>query len=223
MSSIIKEGAIFQEAEIVSSSANKAIFRMVLQTCDEKNQNKRMYPKNVLMSAMKNCNDRIKNRAFYSELDHPMIYGNDAHDGMRQTTVLLKEASHILIDYEFQGNKLIGEMESLDTTNGKILLGLLKQKTGVGMSMRGMAELDRRGDVNVVQSPLYIISYDAVSMPSHKAAVVDFRECRFESLNVLQESCSGGYICTPDGRCYLPNYIDALVEKKIITFNKIWL
>ena len=40
-------------------------------------------------------------------------------------------------------------METTSTPKGAILHGLLKDKTGVGFSMRGLAELERLTDHNV--------------------------------------------------------------------------
>jgi len=221
MQKFIGEAAVYQEAEIIQKSPEKAVFRMVLQTCDEVNQNKRMYPKKVLMEGMKNAEERINGRKFMGEADHPLISGNEQFDGMRQTTVLLKEVSHLLRNYEFQGNKLVGEMETLRTPNGKTILGLLQDKVALGVSMRGMAELSQSNQgVNIVQSPLYIITFDAVSLPSHKAAVVDFNEMKFESKNLLTESC--GTVCY-NGICYLPDYFDKLVESKVIKFFDRWV
>ena len=223
MSSFILETPIFQEAKIVSSQdPKKAIFRMTMQTGNEVNQNKRMYPLDVLRGGMKNNDERIKRRAMLGEMDHPVPSGNETFDGIRQTTVQLKEASHIVRDYDFKGNHLVGELETTSTPNGAILLGLLKDKSGIGLSMRGMAELEKQGDVNVVKAPLYIITFDSVSLPSHKSAIVDFNEMRFESLSVLTESCNG-VVCTPDGKCYLGNYFDKLVESKIIKFFDKWV
>lgn len=221
MSNFIIEGAIFQEAQIIKSDPKKAIFRMTMQTADEINQNRRMYPKTVLGDAMNQCKERMARRAMLGELDHPVPSGNESYDGVRQTTVQLKEASHIIRDYEFKGNHLIGELETASTPNGQIFLGLLKDRSGVGLSMRGMAELERRNEVNVVKAPLYIITFDAVSLPSHRSAVVDFNEMRFESLNLIQESC--GTICTPNGQCFLPDYFDKLVESKVIKFFDRWV
>ena len=59
MPHFIAESAIFQEAEVVSSKPGKAIFRMVMQTSDEVNQNRRMYPHSVLDEGMKACKPRI--------------------------------------------------------------------------------------------------------------------------------------------------------------------
>lgn len=221
MQTFIGERAIYQEAEVVKINPQKAIFKLTLQTCDDVNQNKRLYPKKVLSSAMKQAEERISNRKFLGETDHPLVQGNESYDGMRQTTVLLKEASHLLRTYEFQGNNLVGEMETLRTPNGKIILGLLQDKVTLGVSMRGLAELTKSNQgINIVQDPLYIITFDAVSLPSHKSAVVNFNEMRFESKNMLTESC--GTVCH-NGICYLPDYFDKLVESKIIKFFDRWI
>jgi len=221
MPKFVIEGAILQEAEVVKKKYDKAIFRMVLQTADEVNQNKRMYPKAVLQEAMQKCEERISRRAMIGELDHPVPSGNEDFDSIRQTTVLLKEASHLLRAYEWRNNLLVGELETTNTPNGKILLGLLMDRSGIGLSMRGMAELQRKNDISIVTSPLLIITYDAVSLPSHKSAVVDFNECKFEASMITESEC--GTICTPDGVCYLASYFDMLVERKMIQFFDRWV
>ncbi|MFW9871509.1 MAG: hypothetical protein ACFFG0_00195 [Candidatus Thorarchaeota archaeon] len=220
MSSLIIEGSLFSEAKMIKETPTKAIFRCPIQSVDEVNQNHRLYPSDVLSEGMGNCEGRINRRAFYSELDHPLPTGIDQVDGIRQTTVSLEKVSHIIRDYEFRNKHLIGEMETTSTPNGAILLGLLKDKTGVGFSMRGLAELERLQDHNVVKSPLTIIAFDAVSMPSHQSAVVDFNEMKFEQ-DMLFESPSG--ILCLNGRCFMPEYFDKLVETKVIKFFDRWV
>jgi hypothetical protein len=217
---LIIEQSIFSEAKIVKTTPTKAIFRCPIQTVDEINQNHRLYPSGVLKEGMGNCGPRMKRRAFYSELDHPLPSGNQQVDGIRQTTVSLEKVSHIIRDYEFNGTNLMGEMETTSTPNGGILFGLLKDQTGVGFSMRGLAEIERMEDHNVVKSPLTIIAFDAVSAPSHKTAVVDFNEMKFEQ-NMLFESQSG-MVCV-DGKCFMPDYFDRLVETKVIKFFDKWV
>jgi len=217
--SLIVEGSLFSEAKVVNSDSSRAIFRCPIQTVDEVNQNHRMYPSTVLKEGMGNCDSRMRRRAFYSELDHPLPTGNQQIDGIRQTTVSLERASHIIRDYEFNGNFLMGEMETLSTEKGKNLHALLRDKTGVGFSMRGLAELERLQDHNVVKAPLLIIAFDAVSMPSHKSAVVDFNEMKFEQ-SMLFENC--GVICT-DGRCFMPDYFDKLIETRMASFFDRWV
>lgn len=220
-SNLIVEQSIFSEANIVKQTPTKAIFRCPIQTVDEVNQNGRMYPKGVLQESMDGCASRMKNRAFYSELDHPLPTGNQQVDGIRQTTVSLEHVSHIITDYEFRGNHLVGQMETTSTPKGQILFGLLRDKTGLGFSMRGMAELLRTETHNVVKSPLTVIAFDSVSSPSHRSAVVDFKEMKFEQ-NMLFEHQNSGMICA-NGRCFMPDYFDKLIETKMITFFERWV
>lgn len=220
MGNLIIEQSIFSEAKMLKETPTKAIFRCPIQTVDEVNQNNRMYPSDVLNEGMGNCQDRMKRRAFYSELDHPLPSGNEQIDGIRQTTVSLEKVSHIIRDYEFRNNMLMGEMETTSTPNGGILLGLLKDKTGVGFSMRGLAELERLPNHNVVKSPLTVIAFDAVSMPSHKSAVVDFNEMKFEQSMLFEQK--NGVVCV-NGRCFMPDYFDKLIETKAINFYDRWV
>lgn len=219
MSSLIIESSIFSEAKMIRETPTKAIFRCPIQSVDEVNQNHRLYPSAVLSEGMQNCVSRMKRRAFYSELDHPLPTGNQQIDGIRQTTVALEKVSHIIRDYEIRNQHLFGELETTSTPNGNILLGLLRDKTGVGFSMRGLAELERLSDHSVVKSPLTIIAFDAVSMPSHKSAVVDFNEMKFEQTMLFE--CPG-MICY-NGRCFMPDYFDKLVENKVIKFFERWV
>ena len=225
MSVIICESAIMQEAEIIKNTKNKARFRMVMQTADDVNRNKRMYPYDVLNNGMSECKKAMKTKSFYGEMDHPIPTGNDQFDMARQTQVLLKELSHYILDYQWDGNKLIGELETASTENGFKLHGLLKDKSGVGLSMRGMASLEKTNDYNKVTGPLTIVGFDAVSKPSHSSAVVNFNEIHFESQQYLKESVTetNNTICTPDGICYLSNYFDKLVEQKIVQFFDTWI
>lgn len=219
MSSLIIEQSIFSEAKMIKETPSKAIFQCPIQSVEEINQNNRLYPKNVLEEGMGSCSSRMNRRAFYSELDHPIPTGNQQVDGVRQTTVALEKVSHIVRAYDFRDKLLFGEMETTSTPNGAILLGLLRDRTGVGFSMRGMAELERLSDHNRVKSPLTIIAFDAVSMPSHKSAVVDFNEMKFEAKMITEKA---GMVCLGD-QCFLPDYFDKLIERKSITFFDRWV
>lgn len=226
MPHFIAESAIFQEAQVVKSSPGKAIFRMIMQSADEINQNRRMYPHQVLDEGMAACKPRIERKAFYGELDHPTPTGRETFDEIRQTTVMLKEVGHIIRDYEWRGKHLVGELETASTPNGAIMAGLLKDGSGVGLSMRGLATIKRQDSFNEVEGPLTVVAFDSVSLPSHKSAVVDFSEMKFESQRFLTENIresDSGVICTPDGQCYLANYFDRLVESKVVEFFDRWV
>jgi len=201
------------------NNSNKAIFRQVVQSADDINQNRRKYPRDVLSEAMKTCEPLISRKALLGELDHPASSSDSVANSQRQTTVSLENVSHIIRSYDFVGNDLVCEIETTSTPKGAILLGLIKDKAGIGMSMRGLAELRRENDYNVVTSPLTIISFDAVSRPSHVGAVINFNEMRFESTMLTE---SAGHICV-NGKCFLPDHFDRLVESKMITFLNRWV
>lgn len=216
MSYFLMEQGILQEAEIVNTKdASKAIFRLAIQDADSINQNKRLYPRSVLEEGIRNCQTRIRGRAFLGEMDHPLPTGN--FDEVRQTTVMLSEVSHLVRDTEWRGNILFAEFETLNTPKGVIALNLIKDRIGLGTSMRGLAELERKPDYNLVKGPLYIVTYDLVSNPSHQIAKVDAQHVRFESIT----ENTNGLVCV-NGQCYLPDYFDKIVETRMIKFFKKW-
>ena len=213
---LMEHCSILQEAEVAKNNSSKCVFRLAIQDADTINQNKRYYPRGVLEEGIRNCEPKINNRSFLGELDHPIPTGR--FDEVRQTTVLLSEVSHVIRDYEWRGNVLWAEFETLGTPKGQIAHNLIKERIGLGTSMRGMAELDRQPRYNLVKGPLYIVTYDLVSNPSHKVAKVDEQQVRFE---MVQESASK-MVCI-NGQCYLPDYFDKLVETKVVNFMKRWV
>ena len=91
--------------------------------------------------------------------------------------------------------------------------GLILDRVPVGFSLRGLADVEDRNDFQEVIAPLIIISYDSVSEPSHNTATI--QEIKNENVvRIIKESKQ--LICCSNGKCYLPNYFDELVERKII-------
>ncbi|MEM4066583.1 MAG: hypothetical protein QXV17_06965 [Candidatus Micrarchaeaceae archaeon] len=52
----------------------------------------------------------------YGELDHPI---SDNVDRIGQT--MLKEVSHVLLDYQIEDDKVFGRIRTLPTPNGSIV------------------------------------------------------------------------------------------------------
>jgi hypothetical protein len=216
MSNLLIEKAVFQIPDKVKKyTGDKVIFEAYLQEAELQNQNKRVYPKNVLVDAINKINDKISRRSFLGELDHPI-----STNQIRQTTVLYKEVSHIIREVSWEGNLLRGIIETTPyTSNGKTLGGLVLDRVTVGFSLRGLADVQDSGGSQVVMAPLIMIGYDSVSEPSNNKATI--QEIRNESLvQVVHESRN--IICTSDGHCYLPDLFDQLVERKILTLKKKW-
>jgi hypothetical protein len=210
----IKEAAVFNPPEKVKKyNDGKVIFETYLQEAEERNQNKRVYPKDVLDAGLRRIEEKIKKRNFIGELDHPI-----SSNQVRQTTVLYKEVSHLVREWGWEGNLLRAVVETTPyTPNGKILSGLAADNVSIGFSLRGLADVQDNGQFQLVMSPLICICYDAVSEPSNVKATI--QEIRNESLvHVVHESKQ--LVCTSDGVCYLPNYFDQLVENKLINLRK---
>lgn len=210
----ISEAAVFAQPEKVKKFLDgKVVFEAYLQEANVKNQNKRMYEKNVLNEGMKRINDKIDRRAFVGELDHPIT-----EDQVRQTTVLYKEASHLVREWGWDNNLLKGVVETLPyTPNGKTLSGLILDRIPVGFSLRGLADLEDHGSYQRVLDPLIIISFDSVSEPSHTKATI--QEIRNEHVvRIIKES--NNLVHCSNGKCYLVDYFDELIERQFLKLDK---
>jgi hypothetical protein len=221
--SIVIEGAVFDVPDRFKKYTDgKVIAECYLQTADEKNQNRRVYPRSVLDQGMKAIQEKIDNRRFVCELDHPI-----SDNQIRQTTVEYKNASHIVREWWWEGNRIKGVIESLPySASGKILSGLIADHIPVGFSLRGLADVNDAGGAQYVQAPLIVISYDAVSEPSHKGSqVTEVRQegkcmelTHTEGLKILNEAKN--FYTLNNGNTYTGNALDYLVENKIIKLMK---
>ena len=228
---------ISEESSIVSAPVIKGKFKnrdwirmeCILQTAGDINKNKRRYKKEILESGLSTVYERIADGSFLGELDHPI----DTRP-MRQVSVLFKEASHRILETWWEGNILKSVVETLDTPNGHILRNIAIQGVPVGWSFRGMGEVkpvsESGGNFYDVTGPLVVITWDAVSNPSHKQArLVKITESVQDEINeCLQETSQkfiheqdglvekNGMICTKEGICYLPNQFDEFVQKRVV-------
>jgi len=213
-SNIIIEAAVFAAPEKVKKYTDgKVIFEAYLQEADVKNQNKRLYPKAILDESMTKLNDKIKRRSFLGELDHPT-----SGDQTRQTTVQYQNISHIIREWGWDGSMIRGVVETTPyTPNGKILSGLIYDRVPVGFSLRGLADVEDKGTHQEVMAPLITICYDSVSEPSHHSATI--QEIKNENvIHIINESKH--LIQCNNGRCYLPDYFDELIEQRILKLTK---
>ena len=213
-SNIVIESAVFAAPEKVKKYTDgKVIFEAYLQEADVKNQNKRLYPRRVLDIAMKKVDEKIKRRAFLGELDHPIT-----GDQIRQTTVMYQNVSHIIREWGWDGPMIKGVIETTPySQSGKILSGLIYDRVPVGFSLRGLADVEDRGSFQEVMDPLIVICYDSVSEPSHNSATI--QEIKNENvIHIMNESKQ--LIRCSNGKCYLPNYFDELIEKRILRLTQ---
>ena len=139
----------------------KVIVQGVLQRAGSKNQNGRIYPKDILMREVKNYKGvQVKERRALGELDHP-----------ESSVVNLQNVSHNVTDCWFKGDDVVGKVEVLDTPAGKILKELLKAGIKLGISSRGLGSVDQIDESTVtVKDDFELICWDFVSNPSTHGA-----------------------------------------------------
>ena len=138
------------------------IVQGVLQRAGSKNQNGRVYPRNILDREAKRYNEEfIKQNRALGELDHP-----------ESSVVNLNNVSHNILKIWWKGDDLMGAVQILDTPSGKILKALFKEGITLGISSRGLGsvkELRNEGVVEV-QDDFELICWDFVSNPSTHGA-----------------------------------------------------
>tara|TARA_Y100000287_G_scaffold81673_1_gene64738 strand:- start:256 stop:888 length:633 start_codon:yes stop_codon:yes gene_type:complete len=139
----------------------------VLQRANAKNQNGRVYPKDILKREVNKYMGReVKENRAYGELDHP-----------ESSVVELKNTSHIVRDVYWRGDDVMGTVEILNTPAGKILQEIINAKCTVGISSRGMGsvkQISEDGTVAVEQD-FELICWDFVSNPSTHGAFMSPR------------------------------------------------
>ena len=151
-----------QITESMSTNDGKLIVKGVLQRADAKNQNGRVYPKDLLMrEAKKYTENFIQQKRALGELDHP-----------DSSVVNLQNASHNVMEMHFNGNDLVGTVEVLGTPSGNILKELFKSGIKLGISSRGLGSVETIGESGAqeVQPDFELIAFDFVSNPSTHGA-----------------------------------------------------
>ncbi len=145
-----------QLTENVNKETGNLMVEGILATAEVKNGNGRYYSKDLWNREMDKYNELIEQRRSMGELDHP-----------ESTVVNLKNVSHLISDYWWDGDNVMGKIEILPTPSGQILKELIKAGVTVGVSSRGMGSLEERGGVMEVQDDFELLCWDFVSTPSN--------------------------------------------------------
>jgi hypothetical protein len=151
--------------ESMKENNGKLIVKGVLQRAEAKNQNGRVYPREVLVrEAKKYTTTYIKERRAMGELDHP-----------DSSVVNLQNVSHNIKEMHWLGDDLLGTVEVLGTPSGNILKELFKAGIKLGISSRGMGSVETVSeadgeDLQQVQPDFELIAFDFVSNPSTQGA-----------------------------------------------------
>jgi hypothetical protein len=150
--------------ESLAQNGGRLIVSGVLQRADAKNQNGRVYPRDLLMrESKKYAGTFIAERRALGELDHP-----------DSSVVNLNNVSHNILEMAWNGDDLVGKVEILPTPSGNILKALFQSGIRLGISSRGLGsvkEVMREGNSTLeVQPDFELIAFDFVSNPSTHGA-----------------------------------------------------
>ena len=153
--------------ESIKENDGRLVVKGVLQRAESKNQNGRIYPREVLLKEVaKYLENQVRERRALGELDHP-----------ESAVVNLNNTSHNIIEMHWNNDDLIGTVEVLSTQAGNILKELFKSGIKLGISSRGLGSVEPiqeddngEGDTVEVQPDFELIAFDFVSNPSTHGA-----------------------------------------------------
>jgi hypothetical protein len=137
---------------------------VVLQRANAKNQNGRVYPKEILMrEAASYKKNFVDSRRALGELDHP-----------ESPVVNLRNVCCNIVGLWTEGENVKGDIEILTTPTGNIVRELIKNNIKLGVSSRGMGSVQQMGENTVeVQEDFSLICFDIVSNPSTIGAFIN--------------------------------------------------
>jgi hypothetical protein len=136
-----------------------AVVEGVLATCEKKNGNGRYYRRELWERELEKYKELVENRRATGELDHP-----------ESSIINLKNVSHNIVKFWWDGDHILGQIEILPTPSGNILKALLEAKIQVGVSSRGMGSVKQIGETLEVQDDFELLCWDFVSNPSNSGS-----------------------------------------------------
>ena len=158
--------------ESIKENDGKLVVKGVLQRAESKNQNGRVYPREILLKEVaKYLENQVTERRALGELDHP-----------ESSVVNLNNASHNIVEMHWDGDDLMGTVEVLSTPSGNILKELFKSgiKLGISSRARGLGSVEpiaeeEQGEEDTVevQPDFELIAFDFVSNPSTHGAFMN--------------------------------------------------
>ena len=141
-------------------NGGKLMLQGVIQKANTQNQNKRIYPTEVLRREVENYQKAVRENRAVGELDHP-----------ESSSVSLDRVSHAVREMWWVGDDVMGRIEVLNTPKGQILQSLLESGITIGISSRGVGSTEKNNEgLDTVQGDYQIICWDVVSEPSTPGA-----------------------------------------------------
>jgi len=170
--------------ESISKNNGRLIVpNMIIQRADVPNKNRRVYSRRILERETGKLIENVRsmgNRGIIGELDHP-----------ESNIVNLKNACLGVLDYRWNGNDQLGDVEILHTPSGRILREIIDAGYIPGISSRGLGSVKQlyesdEPDLVEVEDDFELVCWDAVSDPSTHNAY--FKTIQPTDKNTFHES-----------------------------------
>ena len=158
------EGGICQDLLTESEKREVAEGAMyltgVVQKCNTKNANGRIYEKKTLFREVERYKEMVNQRRALGELDHP-----------DSSVISLDRVSHMVTAIWTEGDDVKAKIKVLqELPCGKILAGLIKEGVTCGISSRGTGSVREQNGTTMVEDDFQLICFDMVSDPSTPGA-----------------------------------------------------
>jgi hypothetical protein len=163
---------LLEESQI--GNAFKLRFKAKLQERDVVNNNGRTYTDGALRTIVDQLASKATERKLLGEMDHPTPQGDLESRMKRSSTIRLKDSCVLYTRLEYDGRFIVADCETLTNEPGMNLYRLLKDKVGIGFSLRafGSSRQQPNGTVVIDGQNLKALTFDVVSNPSHSNAVI---------------------------------------------------
>jgi hypothetical protein len=144
--------------ELVESKAKDPFIVGIYSSAELKNNNGRVYKRNILEREIKKVEEKTKNGTLWGELGHPP----NPEINPDRIAILTQKL-------EWKGNDVFGKSKVLDTPMGMIARTLTKEGK-MGISSRGLGTVAEDGTVN---EDFNLICWDMVTDPSNHPSWVN--------------------------------------------------
>lgn len=146
-----------QTKDILTESKDKDLFIYgVFSSAEVKNNNGRVYKKQILEREIQKVMEKVSNKSLYGELNHPS-----------EPSINLERAAILIEDLDWKKNDVYGKAKVLKTPKGEIIRGIIESGGRFGISSRGLGTVSENG---YVDESYNLITWDAVGDASNPAS-----------------------------------------------------
>ena len=165
---LVEQNLLYYDNELIKEAHDTSkplvLRHVTLQRANSKNQNGRIYPRDVLTKeVVKYEKEFVQQNRALGELDHP-----------ESPVVNLRNVCANVTKIAMKGESVMGDMQILSTRAGNIVRELVKNNIRLGVSSRGVGTVKNvNEDTLEVQEDYNLICFDVVSTPSTPGAFIN--------------------------------------------------